>query len=646
MSDKIFNLKEISGIEFNKEKSVKKELLEESSDYRLYSNIYPIKFNKDIIIYEYPFEIETKDYEENIVLKILRQASKEIFNLYGYYYRSGDSIYAIKNVKEDKEFNVNIIDKGKLQYLLKIKSYKRFSKITKGQKYNFSEIDEKIIFLIIRGILSTSPNVHFDRDNLYLENKKKEIIGRNDNKYYVHDGFKISIQQTDYGICLIIGVKNKIKGQFTVYDLLNNQKIPIQQLIGRRFIPFEGSRHQQIYDIDKNRNPINTTRNFNGETLTYYDYYEKIGKKIKHKNQPLIIVKSGQSKEKLKYYIPELCTLIGINEDDSKSFNFMSQVIEKTRLNPYNKIKQIEECLNLFVDTTESKKYHSIVEDDKKNKLENLNTILDDELNTSKKKSLYYGIEIEKLKDPIKPYYVKQPTFYSGKKKLTIKDLSKIVHVSRDCLNTDEWICLYTKKVGKASYKLLEGLIECSKGYGINFEDNDNNWIPMDFNEDWIQRVNEELKYRKNCKFVIFLLDKETNYLYTELKKHSLCDNGYISQVIRGDNIYKLLKNKRKLYNYFSKILLQINNKLGGCNYFLNTDKYIDERKIMLIGVDSNHIWGKVSDQRTGIAMVSTKDSKFSKFFSRQEILRPDEKYASESRRAIHALLKMHMQNM
>ena len=140
--------------------------------------------------------------------------------------------------------------------------------------------------------------------------------------------------------------------------------------------------------------------------------------------------------------------------------------------------------------------------------------------------------------------------------------------------------------------------------------------------------------------FVIFLLSKNSTELYTELKKHSLHEKGYISQVIKLDSLKKAIKNKKGPDSYYSKILLQINNKIGGFNYYLNTEKFIDDEKIMLIGVDSSHIWGRISDQRTGVSMVSTKDKNFSKFFSRQEILRTDEHYASETRRVIHAFIK------
>lgn len=89
----------------------------------------------------------------------------------------------------------------------------------------------------------------------------------------------------------------------------------------------------------------------------------------------------------------------------------MEQIIQQTRLTPDNKIKQIEKCIDLFVDTTEIKSKHN----DKEG--ENLNTIYYDENYTSKKKLEYYGIEISKLKKPIIPYmYLNQLLIMKQKK--------------------------------------------------------------------------------------------------------------------------------------------------------------------------------------------------------------------------------------
>ena len=377
-------LSEINGIKFNKKKCVENGLLEENGD-KLYANLYPIEFTKDIEIYQYPFIITPECHEENVILKILREASPDLFDIYGYYYRSGNSLFAVKKVEEEKKiFRSVIVHRDWIQYTIIVKtSYpKRDYTIKAGKTHDFLEVQEKMIFLVLREILSANPYVHFDRDNLYLENKKEEV-----NNYFIHDGYKISIQQADIGICLIIGVKNKIKGKLTVLDFISNNEEEAEKLEGRRFIPLEGSRSQVISYIDFDRNPINTTRNYKQQTFKYYDYFDKIwNTKIKHKKQPLIAVevKDPQYKEKIKYYVPELCYLVGINEEDTKNYIFMQQVIERTRLNPAQKIKQIEKCLDLFTETVEKKS----IWNDKKG--ENLNTIYPkgycDKNNTAQKK--------------------------------------------------------------------------------------------------------------------------------------------------------------------------------------------------------------------------------------------------------------------
>ena len=628
---------------FNKKKCVECNLLEDSDGTQLYSNLYPIIFKKDIEICEYPFKITPECHEENVILKILREASPELFKTYGYYQRSGNSFFGVRKIQKEKIFKALIVHRGWIEYKIIVQPSAHSSTIKRDQTHNFSEIQERVLYLVIREILSANPNVHFDRDNLYLENEKEEVQGYQ-NTYYVHDGYKISIQQAEIGICLVIGVKNKIKGKFSVLDFISNNKDEeIDKLIGRRFIPYEGSRSQVITNINYDKNPVNTIRNYKQETFNYADYYEKIWKKkIKDKKQPLIEVEiRGPQTKKRRYYVPELCYLVGINDEDTKDFEFMNQIIEKTRLTPDEKIKQIEKCIDLFVDTTERKS----INNDQPG--ENLNTIFDDENNTSKKKLNYYGIEIKKLREYIEPYYVSQPSFSNGvKKELTIKDVNGVIPVGRENISTDDWICLYTVQAEKISFDLLKGFLKCCKGYRIRFKDNDSNWIPMKSQnfKDWTNTVEKELNKRKNCKFVMFLINNKNDKLYTPLKKHSLSTKGYVSQVIKYESIMKAMKGRRGPDSYFSKILLQINNKLGGCNYFLNLDPFIEDRKLMLIGVDSSHAWGKKTskknNKKTGVAMVATKDKYFSKFYSREEIILYDSHYSSTARRSISEFIE------
>ena len=216
------------------------------------------------------------------------------------------------------------------------------------------------------------------------------------------------------------------------------------------------------------------------------------------------------------------------------------------------------------------------------------------------------------------------------------------MEVVRERMNTDEWICLYHISDEKISYNLLKGFIECTKGYGIKFKNKESNWIPIKSLKitDWINIVQEELNIRKTCKFVIFILNSQTNKLYTDLKRHSLCIKGYVSQVIKRESIMRAINSIVGPKTFFSKILLQVNCKLGGFNYFLNFDGFIEQRSIMLIGVDSSHIWGTTKNQRTAVGMIATKDKKFSKFYHKLEFLREDSQYTSETRRNIYYFIE------
>ena len=131
------------------------------------------------------------------------------------------------------------------------------------------------------------------------------------------------------------------------------------------------------------------------------------------------------------------------------------------------------------------------------------------------------------------------------------------------------------------------------------------NWI--DTVEDYFNSENEEnYKYA----FVIFLIGNN-NKLYDKLKTHSLCKNGYVSQVVKTNS----LKSKGMM-STCSKILTQINAKLGGISYKTVIDDVIKGRDLMVVGVDSSHF-----NKYTAVAMVSTIDNSFSDFYNKEKII-------------------------
>ena len=131
----------------------------------------------------------------------------------------------------------------------------------------------------------------------------------------------------------------------------------------------------------------------------------------------------------------------------------------------------------------------------------------------------------------------------------------------------------------------------------------------------WIKTADDLFSGKKRTyDFAVFLLGGN-DYIYKELKKNSLCKNGYVSQVIKVKTIQK-----KGIMSVCSKILLQINAKLGGISYKTIQDKQVNDRKLMIIGVDSSHIKGK----GTGVALVATINDSFTNFFNKEIIIKKD----------------------
>ena len=633
----------LSEIKYNVNNLKKDKILE--NEVKLYINEFPINFTKDIYIYKYHFTIIPEVNEEHVISKILKES--KIHEIYGTYHHSGKCFYAVNEVSEAKDFKVQLAkDEGKIEYTLQVKKYAEITQIIKGQKKNFTQAQERIIFLIIREILTANPNVKVDKDNFYLENKFKEIKGQNQT-YYIHEGYKISLKQTEEGLCLIIGIKNRVIGDLSVYDALKDSKYNygknlderIKNLIGKRFVPEGSTKSKVIYDISKDRTPKNTTVNTFKETYSdYVTYYEKVfQKKIEYPEQPMIQVeyKKAQNENGNKYgwFVPECCKLIGLNENDTDNPNFKKELAKYTQLKPDEVVKQINECVKLFNDKNEKKP-----KDDKNNKDE-MEIKVKNPYNTSEKKREFYGLGIMTI-NGLTACHIVKPVFNYGKQK---KDpLNKVTEVGRINLKTSNWICLYHESLEDYTYDLLDDINFCQKQLGIQMKDGDSNWIRMTNNniQDWEDTVEKKMN-ENQIEFVIFFISKSNNHLYDGLKKFSLCEIGYVSQVIKFEK-YKEMRNKKKQASYISNILAQINCKLGGANYTLNLNKTITDRNIMFIGIDfglnASHTWKR--REKGVITMIATKDKSFSKFYAQNEILECKKNYILKIQEHISAFIK------
>ena len=580
----------------------------------IYVNLFKINLQKDLNIYQYPYAITPEISNENMTIrdKLFKYAMKKIKQIYGEFFQSGDCIYGTTLIKEIKGVNAFLYGKdGKTEYII---TFQPCSNITtlKNQNIQDDQLAKQIIETLIRDILSSNPNLDFYR-NLFVNRTNRREISGGKERVDFFPGFTTSFVYTMNGSFLNVTLKNKILSIDTILDYLeenkyndkkNQQKIK-DDLIGRSFKVGYAKRNYRIDDIDFQKNPENTTINRDGHSMNLLNYY-KIAHdiQIKNKKQPLIVVKSNDTKI---YFIPELSYLGGLNDSAIKNGQFMKELANYTKLKPDLRVNKTNEFVQLLNNTENKIIKPKKSKDDKEKEKDEI------KIPSAKEKKDKYGIEILPIDRYFKAYYIESPSISAGQNK-TIGIGSKVFK-ALTVKPFNNWLCLYEKHNYNQAEQLFETMKSASKGYGITVSEPE--WVEMPDRSnnanDWTATVDD---YYENHKydFVLFLLDRN-DFIYPQLKKHSLVNCGYISQVVKT---FSLRKNAMSVC---SKIILQINAKLDGASYKINFSKDIYERKLMVIGVDSSHF-----GHNTGVAMVATTDKDFTSFYNKEEVIKEENK--------------------
>ena len=610
-----------------------------SNSKKVYANLFEIILTRPLLIYQYPYStsppLEAGDIKTR--QRLFRACRNSLRELYGECFISGDSLYGIK--KYDKGISIPY-NQGNNEYVLNMQTFAK--EVVINQKdIHINPLGKQCIEMLVRDILHANPKLEFYRDIFVLTDKgNKRTIETKNVSVTFYPGFTTSFMETDGGNYLNVTLKNKIIQNETVLDYLynldytnkNNQKNIKTKLIGRPFKVSYMKRNHKIDDILFDKNPKNTTFNYNGKTVNLIEYYKDHHKKeITDEKQPIILVrKKGPQEEMLNlYFVPELCSLSGLEDKDVKDGYFMKDLAKSTKLEPNDRVFKIDLFLDLFKDTErkkiKKKKKNKKEDKDKKNKIEEYEY---EELPSSKEKSELYGIEIKPLNKLFTAYYMKESKLIAGNNtKITQEDR---IFPALDKRDMTSWICFYEKYNYNNADTLYKTLKSASKGYGFKIKEPE--WIEMPNNskdKDWLYTIEDYIgKGKKEYSFAVFLIGDNDN-LYYKLKTHSLCTNGYISQVVKDRSI-----KKKGVMSICSKILLQINAKLGGTSYKVDFNKEINDRDLMIIGVDSSHVKG----EGTGVAMVATINENFTNFFNKEEIIH--EKNKSQLQYSISTFIK------
>ena len=276
----------------------------------LYVNLFEFRTTKEIKLYKYPIIIrpEIDVNASKLMQTVLKAISKDVYDKYGVYTISGDTLLSMKKIENKHTFIAKIYMKGKFIYTVEIQNYSKVKTIN-DEDIKKDNLTKQLIEILIKDILKSNPNLDFEKGLFVLKGNKTKIESEKVSINY-YPGFITKFIETEKGDFINVSLKNKIESTDNILDYLKkrkywdkyNQDKISKDLIGRLF--YFGKGKKRIDEILFDRNPTNQTTFIDGKNISIKDFYlQKFSIEIKNLEQPLILTKKKDRKKKYLMYI-------------------------------------------------------------------------------------------------------------------------------------------------------------------------------------------------------------------------------------------------------------------------------------------------------------------------------------------------------
>ena len=562
-------------------------------------------------VYIYSIEIMPELAKDNYTLqkkiyKLIEQKLSPYFNKFTF---AGLNLFGSTRDPKDEIIIEENVEKTDYKITFKKVGALNFSEIT--TKQGMAQKKKNFIEKLIKDILlSSKDRVRFGTDRMVLSMDKDNVMKGNDGST-IYKGFFTSAQITENGLYLLVLNMNKYTSGKTMYEKIyqimeegrhhNRSQDEIKQKIEdyidehRTVLTIYGSiRAYRIESIDFEKNPMNTSFNIKTQegmkTVTIYNYYQQQYKQnIKHKDQPLLIaerkvkdkklLKSEEDKNKnedLIYLVPELVLITGIeNEAGSKSRR--QDIISKTKTNPNQRMNEIN-------------KIHDLMNDDTPKQFKKNGELISTK--SSKQLADEWGINLgENLS--LEGRVLNQPKLiFNNKRLVTPKNGLFRTESAYDgvTITRDNFMYIYNRKDRADFRSIINNLFNKAKIKDIRINVRPDELYSYGFNRayNW-EDIKHELKkinFNPKLRMVMVFLDNNLEHYYNQLKE-------YLTNVIKVNSQFsqtRRLTDPKRAGSIMFNIVEQINIKMGGINFYIDTSNLINDKVYLIIGLESKKV--------------------------------------------------------
>ena len=401
----------------------------------------------------------------------------------------------------------------------------------------------------------------------------------------IYQGFKTSCEvYSNFTPKLLIDFSSKIlrnDSALAFIKKLPSKEAIAEEMLGRSVVASYGNcRMYQVDDVDFSKNPLSTFIDAKGNTISYCEYYLRAYEiKIRDTKQPLFVCLLNRGKRTI-YLVPELVQLTGLSDEMRRDFKVMQDVATYTRREPKDRMDSIM----------------------------NLNAHI-------KKPLEKQGITLEQVSD-IQGYRLEYPVITFGDDKPFIPDkgnfqLNCAVKKPGQFVN---WAFVYHQDHYDLAGDILFNFKKVSTTLGIRVEEPV--WVEVAGKQadSWEESLRSYLaKNKDTVQLAVVLIPKYlSNSLYKSVKKICSKEFGVLSQVVLDSSF------RKNVYSVCSKVLQQMNVKIGNPLWWTSMPKSWGPRKAMVIGVDVFH--STKNGKKSVVGFCASLDKNLTKFFSKVKV--------------------------
>jgi len=410
----------------------------------------------------------------------------------------------------------------------------------------------------------------------------KATINIKQHNLQVWPGYVNAVDEYEGGVMLQIDLKSRVLRTESVRDVLVAKSRPgarggasgdwkrdaQRELLNTSVLTRYNNRTYKISDVDWDKNPSSTFSIEGKGEMTYVDYYQKqYGIAIKDMKQPLLLStpeKTSRSEEnvlKTIALIPELCMLTGMSEAMRADFRIMKEVGNYTRATPQARIDGMREFLKRIHESEEASK------------------VLSD-----------WGLSLSHNAITLAGRLLEKPTLHFGagqSERLTRSDWSRAASTKPVLtpVNLERWAVVFTKKDRSVVERFCKAMQQQAPKMGIQMRNPAIKEVENDRTDTFLKAISEVVT--PSTQLVMTVVPQQKSDRYAAIKKLCYVEKPVANQVV----LAKTIANEKKFSAVATKVILQMNCKLGGELWACQSPV----KNMMVVGIDVYHAKGDKS---------------------------------------------------